>query len=173
MNGPLCLTTVVRLSKSWNMLKSINSLDQLCVIQVEKNGIVQLKVGRPARADVVAAATNQTAVSSFHITLVRLDDLGIDLPENLVLPVPPSQLMLEPTVYQVSCSKGKNSCYQRVNAEGQEQLRAYVKSLEELTGLKLQQDDRVYHVTLTNSGGGDLRASVGNVWLFESKALAL
>jgi hypothetical protein len=51
-------------------------------------------------------------------------------------------------------------------------LREYLAACERILGLSLDQDRRVFHVTLSNAGDGAVRASVGAVWDYPSCVLA-
>lgn len=62
-------------------------------------------------------------------------------------------------------SGAKRSCFAKVSAEDQGLLRVYTQHCLELLGISAQVGlARVFHVTLTNGGGGEVRASVGAVW---------
>ena len=142
--------------------------NRIDVLDIKTFPILKLLVSRPAATARAAGLPGQTEVESFHITLARLDDLGLTLPKDLHLPPVPTALTLKSEVRLVQ-SGAKQSCYVEVDEAGQQELARYVQACEAILGLKLHQDERVFHVTLSNAGAGSVRASIGDVWDFRSR----
>jgi len=137
---------------------------------LETHPILMLKVSRPAAVDRALQIAGQTEVETFHVTLARLDNLALQLGSNVRLPAPPSALRLSGDIRLVDTGI-KRSCYVEVDGQGQEQLRSYIASCELALGVSLGCESRVFHVTLTNAGGGGVRSSVGAVWEYPSIVL--
>lgn len=112
----------------------------------------------------------QSTVEEFHVTLARLDDLGVMLDPHIVLPVAPATLALRDEV-RVVATPTKRACYVEVDDASQALLREYVQACEAVTGLPLLDPARIFHVTLSNAGQGQVRASVGAVWEHLSHAV--
>jgi len=129
--------------------------------------ILQLHVGVPPQLlHRAAAVPGQTPLASLHLTLARLDDLGVPLVKPVESAPPGFSLSLEDAVYLVD-SGAKRSCFAKVSQEGQGLLRVYTQHCLERLGLSAHVDlSRVFHVTLSNGGAGEVRASVGAVWDF-------
>jgi hypothetical protein len=144
------------------MTQSIN------VLSLKAQPILQLLVSRPAAADQAAMLPGQTIVEGFHVTLARLDDLGITLQTLPELPPPPQALVLCDELRVVDTGV-KRACYVELAAESQLVLRDFVRQCEELLNIRIFDPQRVFHVTLSNAGNGDYRASVGDVWAFPSQ----
>ena len=126
--------------------------------------IIKLSVSRPRQTNRALSLVGQTELEHFHVTLARLDDLGIAIQGDAQLPMPPASLRLDDKVYAVRDGE-KVSCYVLLCAADQGQLRDYVRKCEERLGYSgLLDVDRLFHVTVSNSGGGGVRASVGSVW---------
>lgn len=143
---------------------------QARMIDVDAGNILKLRVAVPKQlTDIALEVSGQSEVSVHHVTLVRLDDLGIN-PAKVQLPAPPSVLELEESVWLVD-SGAKQACVVNATAETQRCLKDY--TLACLAALGLSQDcldaSRVFHVTLTNAGGGEVRASIGEPWKYPSK----
>lgn len=144
----------------------------IAVTGLETAPILFLRVSRPAATDIALALSGQSEVQAFHVTLARLDDLGLDMGADIVLPNPPSELRLKDEVRLVDTGS-KRACYVEVDEDGQVLLREYVAACERVMGLSLGQNKRVFHVTLSNAGGGEVRASVGAVWDYPARALTV
>lgn len=140
------------------------------ILGVQAAPILCLQVAAPAQLAKALAVPGQSAVHSFHITLARLDDLGLVVPANLSLPAPPSAVGLKDEVRMVATGE-KRACYVEIDDAGQQLLREYVARCGELLGASLGQNSRVFHVTLSNAGGGEVRASVGCVWDYPSQLI--
>lgn len=80
--------------------------------------------------------------------------------EGLVMPAPPPALGLKDAVWLVR-SDSKEAWYVEVDEAVQIVLKDYVRACGAVMGVDLLDDARVFHVTLSNAGGGDVRASVG------------
>lgn len=142
----------------------------IAVTGLETTPILSLRVTRPAATDIALALPGQSELEAFHVTLARLDDLGLALGADLALPKPPVELRLKDEVCLVDTGT-KRACYVEVDEEGQVLLREYVAACELVLGISLGQDKRVFHVTLSNAGGGGVRASVGAVWDYPTRVL--
>lgn len=107
----------------------------------------------------------QRALSSFHLTLARLDDQGKALDTPVELPAPAFAVELETAVYLVD-SGVKQSCFVKVTPACSTLLRAHLADCGRVLGLSdIDEPARQFHVTLSNRAGGlDVRASVGAVW---------
>lgn len=118
------------------------------------------------------AIPGQTVIQEQHLTLVRLDDLGVCVPENVALPAPPKAIDMDEQVYMVDTG-AKQSCYLVATRRMQEILQAYtVQCLSALgVGAGALDAKRIFHVTVSNGGGGEVRASVGAPWEFVSTPL--
>ena len=132
---------------------------------VSAEGIIQLRVRLP---ELRINVPDQAPVLAHHITLVRLDDLGLDGNGAAPLPPPPPAVELDGVVRLVDTGL-KRSCYINCSEEWQAELVDYVRLCLRARGLPETALDprRVFHVTLTNAGGGDPRASVGAPWEFD------
>lgn len=141
---------------------------QAQVHSVVVQGILQLQVSVPKEA-VARAQTvqGQALVETLHITLVRLDDLGVTVSSS-DLPAPPQHIDLVPETYVVDTG-AKRACYLVATDEAQAMLREYTLHCAAMLGLDASAVDpnRVYHVTVSNAGGGQVRASVGAPWEFD------
>lgn len=137
--------------------------ESLLILDVLSAPIIQFRVNAPKCLGVALRIPGQTAVESFHITLARPDDLGISTSAHAALPSPPIGIGLKSEVQMVRTAE-KTSCYVEVDEPGQRLLAAYVRVCEEVLGCQLLDKNRVFHVTLSNAGGGAARASVGAVW---------
>lgn len=127
--------------------------------------ILCLIVSQPEAAVRAARSPGQTLLEEFHITLSRLDDAGLTL-ENLVsVPAPPEKVFLSQDIKIVDTGT-KRSCYVELDHASQEIMKSYVRSCEVAFGLPLLDEDRVFHVTLSNAGQGLVRQSVGDVWKY-------
>lgn len=145
-----------------NMMKQYISV-QACVA----GNILQLKVSLPETLFIKAESVpGQTRLTSTHITLARLDDAGVTLAESTELPVPPFSLSVESDVFLVD-SGTKRSCFVFISSEQQELLSTYTQQcLKQLGISSITDEHRVFHVTLSNAGAGELRSSIGAVWEF-------
>ena len=144
--------------------------ETVTVLSVKSNPILMLLVSPPAALARARAVPGQATVERFHITLARLDDQGTELPEFFTLPAPPKLITLSDEVRLVDSGK-KQACYVEVSAASKQELLEYVKGCEAALGLSFAEPKRVFHVTLTNAGAGDIRASIGAPWEFESQAI--
>lgn len=142
----------------------------IAVSGLDTTPILLLRVSRPAATDKALTVFGQSPVESFHVTLARLDDLGLTLGIGEALPEPPAELRLKDEVRIVDTGY-KRACYVEVDDAGQVLLREYVAACERVLGASLGQEHRVFHVTLSNEGGGCVRASVGAVWEYASRTL--
>lgn len=150
-----------------NVPGTIGNLMQAQVHAVVVEGILQLHLSVPADALSIAVSLDgQVALAKHHMTLVRLDDLGVAAP-SAELPAPPAYIDLLPDTYLVDTGV-KRACYLVATDAAQHQLREYTLECAAKLGLPASAVDpqRVYHVTLSNAGGGDVRASVGAPWEF-------
>jgi hypothetical protein len=137
------------------------------VQSVVVEGILQLRVKvPPAALEPALALADQTAVAVPHMTLVRLDDLGLTV-GAAKLPAPPRTIDLKPGLQLVDTG-AKRSCFLVATAQMQRELRGYTLRCVEALGLEASavHPKRVFHVTVSNAGGGDVRASVGSPWEF-------
>jgi hypothetical protein len=142
------------------------------VHSVVVDGILQLHLAVPPEAlEAALALQDQAPVVVQHMTLVRLDDLGASVP-LVELPAPPSHVALVPQTYLVDTGV-KRACYLVATDEMQTALREYTLRCAEALGLKDTAVDpsRVYHVTVSNSGAGQVRASVGAPWEYPAHCL--
>lgn len=137
------------------------------VLQLSTDPILKLTVSRPDLTDLACALPEQSPVESFHVTLARLDDLDVVLKPGVTLPPPPPALRLKDEIRMVR-TETKASCYVEVDAISQDELQAYVRACEALVGRPLFDENRIFHVTLSNADGGKVRGSIGNVWEHES-----
>ena len=105
------------------------------------------------------------------MTLVRLDDLGVTVSPT-DLPAPPQDIALVPQTYLVDTGP-KRSCYLIATPDMQATLREYTLRCAEMLGLAPSAVDpnRVYHVTVSNAGEGEVRASVGSPWEYPAQTL--
>jgi len=145
---------------------------QAQVHAVVVQGILQLQLSVPGSALAKALALeDQAAVAKLHMTLVRLDDLGVTVSRS-DLPVPPAYIDLEPETYLVDTG-AKRACYLVATEAMQHRLREYTLQCAHILGLDPSAVDpkRVYHVTVSNAGGGNVRASVGAPWEFVRHAI--
>jgi len=136
------------------------------------DGILQLKLRVPDEAlEKALTARHQSAVVAPHMTLVRLDELGTSL-TPAELPPPPQHIDLAPDTYLVETGL-KIACYLVATAEMQVKLREYALRCAALLGLDPSAVDpkRVYHVTVSNAGYGQVRASVGAPWEYPRQVL--
>ena len=134
------------------------------VIKVECGNILQLQIKNPS---INIKIEGQTALDETHVTLARLDDQGIDglAFATLSLPPPPDSLSFYSQLYQVVDSEnGKTSVV--AYATDQELLHAYVRMCGAGMGIDIAEPARVYHMTLSNSEGGERLGSIGDVWKF-------
>jgi hypothetical protein len=139
------------------------------VMGLETHPILKLAVARPMLADVAAGVEGQTEIEMFHITLARLDDMGISaLPHADRLPQPPGLLHLKNEVQLVDSGQ-KRSCFVELTDEDQSRMKDYLLECEAITGVKLVDPNRVFHLTLSNAQGGAPRGSIGAVWEFDPK----
>lgn len=145
------------------------SVNAVQVLSLKTSPILQLLVSRPHGVERALNIEGQSEVESFHLTLARLDDAGIVLPSDLQFPPPPESIDLLDDVCFVD-SGAKRSCYCEVSPASRVALRDYIKRWE-VAGVSLTDDDRVFHVTVSNAGGGAVRASVGAVWEHPSTRL--
>jgi hypothetical protein len=153
------------------MERDMNASNKVRVIAAVVDGILKLSVSRPAHTDKALSLKGQSELEHFHVTLARLDDLGLTVVGDVQLPEAPALLELEDEVYAVRNGE-KLSCYAVFDAKTQQQLKAYVKACEISLGLtNLLDPNRLFHVTVSNAGGGEVRASVGAVWEFTSEKL--
>lgn len=147
---------------------------QAHTLSVSASGILQLRVGAPKDAcDRALQVAGQHLVSSHHITLVRLDDLGRQAQsETGRFPEPPSVVDFMPEIFYVDTGV-KQACYLVASDEMQRILRQYALECADFLGIGRDAVDekRVYHVTLSNAGGGDVRASVGAPWEYPRQTL--
>lgn len=149
----------------------MNASNEVRVIAVVLDGILKLSVSRPAHTDKALTLKGQSELEHFHVTLARLDDLRLTVAGEVKLPGAPALLGLEDEVYSVRNGE-KLSCYAVFDAKAQQLLKAYVKACEISLGLtNLLDSNRLFHVTVSNAGGGEVRASVGAVWEFTSEKL--
>lgn len=142
------------------------------VTAVKSYPILQLLVTKPIGAEQACAHPGQSPVASYHVTLARLDDLGLILANAPALPEPPRVLALLPEVRLVR-TQTKTSCFMEVDAAGQRELQTYVRKCGAALGFDLLDDSRVFHVTLSNAGKGDVRESVGAIWNYPSTVICL
>lgn len=145
-------------------------MNQVKVMGLSIDPILQLIVSRPMISNalsVLNAEGKYVEVHSHHITLARLDDLGLSISDVKDLPAPPIELSLRDQVLSVS-SGVKSSLYVPLAPWSQEDLREYVKEISGILQLNLYDPDREFHVSLANAGGGNVRASVGDVWKYPS-----
>lgn len=145
---------------------------QAQVHAVVVEGILQLHLPVPAAALTKALSLDgQVAISKQHMTLVRLDDLGVSV-SPADLPVPPAVVDLVPETYLVDTGV-KRACYFVATETMQDVLREYTLQCAAQLGLSESAVDprRIYHVTVSNAGGGDVRASVGAPWEFPRQAI--
>jgi hypothetical protein len=150
-----------------NPAKVTGNFFQAQVHAVVVEGILQLHLSVPADALATAISLDgQVAVAKHHMTLVRLDDLGVSV-SSADLPAPPAHIDLLPDTYLVD-TVAKRACYLVATDAAQQMLREYTLECAARLGLSASVVDsrRVYHVTLSNAGGGDVRASVGAPWEF-------
>lgn len=117
-----------------------------------------------------ACSPRQTLLAEFHITLSRLDDAGLTLENLASLPAPPEKVFLSQDIKIVDTG-AKRSYYVELDPVSQETMKSYVRSCEAATGLSLLDEDRVFHVTLSNAGQGLVRQSVGDVWKYPFQIL--
>jgi hypothetical protein len=139
---------------------------------ITASGILQLHVIVPKEAcNRVLQVAGQHLVSSHHITLVRLDDLGLQ-PQACRFPDPPAVIDFLPEVFYVDTGI-KQACYLIATDEMQGILQRYALDCAEFLeiGRDAVDEKRVYHVTLSNAGGGDVRASVGAPWEYPRQRL--
>lgn len=149
-----------------------NVIHELEVLALETFPILQLKVSAPAGLGRVLRVQGQVLVESFHVTLARPDKNGHTMAVGIAeLPAPPKKLRLCQDIRFVRTAE-KQSCFVELDATSQEELRAYVRRCEAISGLALYEAERVFHVTLSNAGGGLVQASVGAVWLHQSDVLS-
>lgn len=137
---------------------------------VVASNILQLHVSIPTEAySRVLELSDQSLVQSLHITLVRLDDLGVQA-RDVELPMPPKTIDLLDDIFIVDTGV-KQACYLVATPEMQDVLRSYALECADKLGLSHDAVEaaRVYHVTVSNAGGGDVRSSVGSPWEFNSK----
>ena len=120
------------------------------------------------------AVTGQSRVNTLHLTLVRLDDLGLTgLPVATAdVPAPPAAIELAPEIYFVDTG-AKQACYLVATPEMQLELCVYAMRCVESLGLppSIVDPERVFHVTVSNAGAGQVRASVGAPWEFSRRVL--
>lgn len=134
--------------------------------------ILQLAIDVPAAAfDVCRKLPGHRPVASTHVTLVRLDDLGIT-PKLADLPAPPDELEFALETRLVDTGM-KQATYRVCSPASQEALTRYTLACLDALGLPHTALDpaRLFHVTLTNLGQGDVRASVGSPWEFGHQVL--
>lgn len=138
------------------------------ILECRTSPILCLCVSPPAAIARVADIPGQTAVKEFHITLSRLDDLGLSLDGCVELPAPPERVWLSRDIKIVDTGL-KRSCYVELDSASQDLLRAYLRRCEAVLGIHLLDEARIFHVTLGNAGGGGVRESVGAVWEHKSQ----
>jgi hypothetical protein len=152
--------------------KSIAAMKAI-VEGVVASNILQLRVSLPAEAcSSVFDLGDQSLIQSLHITLVRLDDLGVQARE-VELPKPPQAIDLRDDIFLVDTG-AKRACYLVATPDMQDVLRCYALECARRLGLgdDAVEAGRVYHVTISNAGGGDVRASVGSPWEFKSEIIS-
>lgn len=142
------------------------------VDSVVVDGILQLRLS--VEDGVIAPAltvAGQSRVTTLHLTLVRLDDLGLTLAKGNV-PAPPTVVDLAPELYFVDTG-AKQACYLVATPAMQLELLDYAMRCAESLGLPPSVVDpaRVFHVTVSNAGEGEARASVGAPWEFSRRVL--
>jgi hypothetical protein len=140
---------------------------------VVASNILQLRVSIPEENySRVLGLSDQSLVQSLHVTLVRLDDLGVQA-RVVELPKPPETIDLLDDIFVVDTGV-KRACYLVATPEMQDVLRSYALRCAEKLGLSNDAVEaaRVYHVTVSNAGGGEVRASVGSPWEFKSEIYA-
>ena len=142
----------------------------ISILGLEVSPIICLQVSAPAALTKALTVPGQTAVHSFHITLARLDDLGLAIPPGVRLPAPPATVVLKDAVRMITTAD-KQACYVEVDDDGQRMLREYVAGCGKILGVSLGEAHRVFHVTLSNAGAGAVRASVGSVWDYPASTL--
>lgn len=130
------------------------------VTGVSTEGILKLLVTRPTHLG--HPMDGQVEVQEFHITLVRLDELGVDIDAKL-LPKLPQQLGLENQLLFVD-SGTKQSCFFNLLPEDQAFLKLWLRKVEFIMERPLIDLKRVFHVTVSNAGQGEVRQSVGSPW---------
>lgn len=145
---------------------------QASITAVIASNILQLAISLPAEAfEAVQQLDGHTPVAVAHVTLVRLDDLGLS-PAVAPLPAPPVLVEFDPQVRLVDTGV-KQATYVVCSPTAQLQLADYTKSC--LLAMGLPEDcldpQRVFHATLSNIGGGDVRASVGSPWEYPFKLI--
>jgi len=136
------------------------------------DGILQLKLSVSDQAlEKALTARHQMPVVTPHMTLVRLDELGTTV-TPAELPPPPQHIDLEPDTFLVATGL-KIACYFIATAEMQVKLREYALKCAAVLGLDPSAVDpkRVYHVTVSNAGYGQVRASVGAPWEYPRQVL--
>jgi hypothetical protein len=135
------------------------------------DGILKLVVSRPPQADAALGVPGQTALSDFHVTLIRFDDHAVICPPDHSWPAPPPDLQLLLPLLFVN-DGAKQSCYVQIDPPGQVLLHTYTQACAAAIGRPESYDTaRVFHVSVSNAGGGLPRESVGPVWDFVAREI--
>ena len=140
----------------------------LPIVNVVCNTIVQIEVLVPQGVLDQLNIPEQTPVEHHHITLIRLDDLGVD-PASVVLPPWPSNVTtidVNLDLFKVQ-KEPKIAYYLEVSPSSVETIKHYLDQVRSWNPGICTDPKRVFHTSLCNNGGGNVRGSVGDPWNYQ------
>jgi hypothetical protein len=140
----------------------------LPIVNIVCNSILQIEVLVPSEVLDQLDIPDQTPVEHHHITLIRLDDLGVD-PASLVLPPWPSDVTtidINLDLFRVQ-KEAKIAYYLEVSPKSVETIQQYLDQVRSWNPCISTDPKRVFHTSLCNNGGGNVRGSVGDPWNYQ------